>query len=108
MRNVTLCALLLSGVMFTPAYAQDTPVIKKESVSMPQQSTPKINLNTADVPTLIQSFKGIGKKRAEAIVSYRTQHGSFKSLEELGEVQGIGKQFASKHLTELQQVFSIE
>ena len=35
-------------------------------------------------------LKGIGKSKAEAIVAWREQNGSFKSAEELAKVQGIG------------------
>ncbi len=68
----------------------------------------KINLNTADASVLTQSFKGIGKKRAEAIVHYRETHGVFKSVASLAEVRGLGKTFVSAHLVALQSVFSVE
>ena len=48
-----------------------------------------ININTADKATLM-SVKGIGEKRAEAIIAYRDQHGPFQSVEQLLEVQGVG------------------
>lgn len=48
-----------------------------------------VNINTADVATL-DSLDGIGEKKAEAIVAYRTEHGEFKTLEDLKEVSGIG------------------
>lgn len=48
-----------------------------------------VNINKADVATL-DTLDGIGEKKAEAIVAYRTEHGEFKSLEEIKEVPGIG------------------
>ncbi len=49
-----------------------------------------VNINTADAALLAQAIKGVGIKRAEAIVAYREQHGPFKSIEELTAVQGVG------------------
>ena len=49
-----------------------------------------ININTADKESLMSAIKGVGEKRAEAIIAYREEHGSFKSLEELADVKGVG------------------
>lgn len=49
-----------------------------------------VNINTADAATLSRELKGIGAKRAEAIVEYRRKFGPFKSVEELALVKGIG------------------
>lgn len=55
----------------------------------------KINLNTANV-TELQKLTGIGQKKAEQIIAYREQNGSFKKIEDLMQVSGIGeKTFAS-------------
>ncbi|MGN0686881.1 MAG: ComEA family DNA-binding protein [Oscillospiraceae bacterium] len=47
-----------------------------------------ININTATEEQLI-SLPMIGKVRAAAIIEYRERHGSFISLDELAEVDGI-------------------
>ena len=49
-----------------------------------------VNINTATFEEL-QTIKGIGKKKAEAILQYRKEHGSFRTKEDLLEVKGIGK-----------------
>ncbi|MFH1992929.1 MAG: ComEA family DNA-binding protein [Pseudomonadota bacterium] len=49
----------------------------------------KINLNTATVEELAQ-LKGIGQKYAERVVKYREENGSFKALEDILKVPGIG------------------
>lgn len=49
-----------------------------------------ININTADKETLM-AIKGVGEKRAEAIIAYREQNGPFKSVDDLAAVQGIGQ-----------------
>jgi len=48
-----------------------------------------ININTADKASLM-SIKGVGEKRAEAIIAWREQHGPFKSVDDLASVSGIG------------------
>lgn len=69
----TLTALLLSLAMALPAFAA-TPV----------------NVNKADAATLAKSLDGIGHAKAEAIVAWRDEHGPFKSVDDLGQVKGIG------------------
>lgn len=48
-----------------------------------------INLNTATEPEL-EELPGIGPALAEKIIDYRTEHGSFGSVDELKQVSGIG------------------
>lgn len=56
------------------------PTLKPES----------INVNSASAAQLVQ-LPGIGPSYAERIVAYRTEHGSFKTVDELKNVKGIGK-----------------
>ena len=49
-----------------------------------------ININTAGKESLM-SIKGIGEKRADAIISWREKHGPFKSVDDLEGINGIGK-----------------
>lgn len=55
----------------------------------------KIDLNTASAVQL-QELHGIGAKTAAAIVAYREAHGTFKSVDDLTDVKGIGKKKLSK------------
>jgi len=56
-----------------------------------------VNINTADAETLSRELKGIGMKRAEAIVEYRKKFGPFKSPDELALVKGIGPSAIQKN-----------
>ena len=54
-----------------------------------------VDINSASVKELF-SLKGIGVKKAEAIVSYRKAH-CFKNVDEIVKVKGIGKKFLQKN-----------
>jgi competence protein ComEA len=48
-----------------------------------------VNLNTATLEQL-DELPGVGPATAQKIVDYRQEHGGFGSVEELGQVPGIG------------------
>lgn len=76
--------LLLYGL---PTVALAAPLGNTHQVI--HASTVVINLNQASVEELASQLKGIGRKRAQAIVNYRETQGPFLSLEQLVEVPGI-------------------
>lgn len=49
-----------------------------------------VNINTASAQEL-KALPGIGPSKAEAIVEYRKANGSFKAVEDLKKVKGIGE-----------------
>ena len=54
-----------------------------------------VSLNTADLAGL-DTLPGVGPVLAQRIVDWRTQHGRFTSVEELGEVSGIGEKLLAQ------------
>ncbi len=48
----------------------------------------RVNINTASVNELM-TLPGIGEAKAEAIISYREEHGAFSDVEELKNIPGI-------------------
>ncbi|MFI4962428.1 MAG: ComEA family DNA-binding protein [Legionellales bacterium] len=104
--NARFLALFLSlCVVNLPvqAHASTKQVPETQAVSV----THKIDINTADVVALTGSFKGIGKKRAEAIVAYRVEHKGIKSLDELAEVKGFSQHFVDTNREKLKAVFEV-
>jgi competence protein ComEA len=69
----------------TPAAAPAAPT----GTAAPGQPTVAVNLNTATLEQL-DTLPGVGPATAQKILDYREQHGGFGSVDELGEVPGIG------------------
>lgn len=107
--KATFIAAALSLCVVSSSYSAHADTApKKSSEKQTLISLNKIDLNKADVSSLIGSFKGIGKKRAEAIIAYRDSHKGFKSIEELAEVKGIGQRFVTANREKLNEVFIIK
>ena len=81
-------SLALSLLLATAAHAADRA---------PMTGVDKVNLNTADAATIDRVLLNIGPSKAEAIVAYRKEHGSFKSPEQLALVKGIGLKTVEKN-----------
>jgi competence protein ComEA len=60
-----------------------------------------VNINSADAVTLASAIKGVGEKKAQAIVKYRKEHGPFRSVDDLANVPGIGEKTVAKNRTNL-------
>ncbi|MDE1513562.1 MULTISPECIES: ComEA family DNA-binding protein [Vibrio] len=50
-----------------------------------------VNINTASAEELATLLKGVGIKKAQAIVDYRQTNGPFASADDLTQVTGIGE-----------------
>lgn len=61
----------------------------------------KVDINSAEVKDL-QVLKGVGEKKAQAIVDFRKKNGQFKTVEELTKVPGIGKKILDDNKNELE------
>ena len=64
------------------------------------QALAAVDINKAGRAEL-ESVKGIGPKKALAIVEYREKNGPFKSVDDLGKVKGFGKATLAKLRKEL-------
>ncbi len=95
---INLAATLEDGVeIIVPAVGElsaepsDKGAFQKTKTN--QQITPTvtypININTAS-QTLLEELPGIGATKAQAIITYRQEHGPFKKIEDILNVPGIG------------------
>lgn len=50
-----------------------------------------LDINVADATQIADGLKGVGLKKAQAIVDYRKANGRFASLDDLMKVKGVGK-----------------
>ncbi|MFE2043415.1 helix-hairpin-helix domain-containing protein [Streptomyces sp. NPDC059477] len=65
------------------------PQVAADGVPGPGASAAPVSLNSA-TPEQLDALPGVGPVLARHIVDYRTQHGGFRSVDELREVNGIG------------------
>ena len=63
--------------------------VKAGGVSPTTAPGQPVNLNTATLEQLA-ALSGVGPVTAQKIIDYRDEHGGFGSVDELGEVAGIG------------------
>lgn len=65
------------------------------TVMVPEKSKGLLDLNSATLEQL-DKLPGIGESKARAILEYRSKKGSFKRVEELMDVKGIGEKMFEK------------
>lgn len=85
--TVTLAVPAQMQTAPTAAATAASETVPEETVSFP------VNINTADADTLT-ALPGIGQVLAERILAYRQQNGSFRAVEEIMKVEGIGEKKA--------------
>lgn len=75
--SIFVLALVLSiGLLF--------PMTRAEA------SGGKIDINAASLEQL-EAVKGVGHDIAQNILTYKKDHGAFKTFDDLGKVKGVGK-----------------
>ncbi|MCA0892197.1 ComEA family DNA-binding protein [Microbulbifer agarilyticus] len=76
-----------------PSFAAEEAVVKEVKM---------VSLNTATAEELADALDGVGVTRAELIIQYREENGSFSSVEELLEIKGIGVATLEKNKDRIQ------
>ncbi len=89
--SLTLIAGNVSSVLANDTSAGPLADITKQASDMME----KININTASLDSLT-SIPGMPAEVGKAIEAYRNAHGSFKSLAELANVDGLDASLLEK------------
>jgi len=87
--------LSMAAKASTTSMDNSSMTIGSTSAASAQANTAMVNLNTADVTTL-ETVKGLGATKAQAIISYRQQHGNFSKVADVTSVPGIGPKLLAK------------
>ena len=87
-KSLSLSLLLATSLLSSTVFAADRAIL---------HGSDKVNLNTADAPTIDRVLLNVGPAKAQAIVDYRKEHGAFKSPEQLALVKGIGLKTVEKN-----------
>ena len=88
MIRIVIAALLVAALSAATSAAQDTT--RRTSAAASASASAPVNLNTATAAQL-ETLPGIGKATAERILEYRQKNGSFKKVEDLMNVRGVGE-----------------
>ena len=87
--------VIYNGLFVAPKNEEETTTVATTVATTTQtvttsSSNGKVNINIASAAEL-ETLKGIGPSKAQAIIDYRTEHGDFKSINDLLKVSGIGE-----------------
>ncbi|WP_261319170.1 ComEA family DNA-binding protein [Microbulbifer agarilyticus] len=97
MKLFRIPAVVLIAITLTlsalPSFAAEEAVVKEVKM---------VSLNTATAEELADALDGVGVTRAELIIQYREENGSFSSVEELLEIKGIGVATLEKNKDRIQ------
>jgi len=89
---VLLVVTSLVGLVPAPAHAAEAPAA--------HQTAETIHLNQATAEQL-QALPGVGPALSERIVQYRTEHGPFRTVDQLADVKGVGQAKLAKFKNQL-------
>ncbi len=93
----------LSWIFWLLAAISASQVASAKPVSGSQSTAPSgletkspitfpVDINHADLKKLTL-LKGLGRKRAQAIIKYRKSHGDFDSINDLANIKGVSKKW---------------
>lgn len=95
--------VMIRALLITLAFAAISCSSRVVYDSVSPTPTGVVNINLATVDELTR-LPGIGRKTAEAVVSYRTQFGRFRRPESLLQVRGISE----SRFTEIKPYITVE
>src|SRR5215212_1190698 len=83
-------AMLIATLIASPSSSAAQAAKRGGAAKAKATATDPINLNAATAAQL-QTLPGVGASAAQRILDYRQKNGSFKKIEELMNVKGIGE-----------------
>jgi competence protein ComEA len=83
-------AIVIATLIASPSSAWAQAAKGRGAAKAKATATDPINLNAATAAQL-QTLPGVGASAAQRILDYRQKNGSFKKIEELMNVKGIGE-----------------
>ena len=96
--NLIKIALVSMVLAFSSGFLGSDVMAKEPTQATESRVAQKVNLNSADAKAIAKAMKGIGLKKAETIVAYRTANGPFKRVEDLLKIKGIGAATLTKNV----------
>ncbi|MDW6003654.1 ComEA family DNA-binding protein [Vibrio mangrovi] len=90
-----LKVLLLSLFSVLCLPLQTVYAASEEPVPITEQHS--VNINNASAEEIATMLSGIGLKKAQAIITYRNEHGPFTQVDDITAVKGIGLSLVEKN-----------
>lgn len=87
---------VLAAPCFNNAQSAYDYLLSQETAQSQARAQTSININRATEAELV-ALNGIGSSKAQAIILYREMFGSFKTVDELTKVKGIGAKTVEKN-----------
>ncbi|MFT6387248.1 MAG: competence protein ComEA [Cellvibrionaceae bacterium] len=81
------CALALPAI----GLSSQASAVQPFPLAALAQKVAVVNINSASAEAIADAMKGVGFKKAQAIVGWRKKNGRFTSLDQLLEIKGIGE-----------------
>lgn len=94
-KSINQAQTLEDGQMIWVPTVEEAAALPKQQPESLAKDDGKVNLNTATKEEL-QTLPGIGEAKAQSIVAWREEHGSFTQIEDIMKIEGIKEGVFSK------------
>ena len=95
MKKVVFCLSLgMAGSLL--CYTLPATALQHVAPALPRVVSQQVIILNKDNARDLARLKGLGVKRAQAVVTYRKQHGPFKSVNDLVKVKGVGAKLLAR------------